>query len=113
MSVAELSSSSRLARRLAQLAQLYAHGQASDLMDRTLEKLLAHEAEVSRAQLAEVRADLRDLEQRYGLPSGEFYSRYQAGQTDDRLDFVEWASLYQMAQNLEQRLKLLEGETQA
>lgn len=100
-----------VAQRLTRLARLYEQGQASQLMDQTLDKLLAHEAEQSRAQLGELETDLAEIEQRYGMSSTEFFARYQAGQTDDRMDFVEWASLVQMASNLRQRLRLLTGET--
>ena len=41
------------------------------------------------------------------MASDDFYRRYQAGQTDDRMDFVEWAALVQMANN--QRLRVLTG----
>lgn len=51
-------------------------------------------------QLRQLQADLAEFEQRYGLTSAEFYRRYQAGQTDDRMNYVEWASLIQMADNL-------------
>lgn len=105
-----VSHSESTARRLQRLAQLYQHGQASALMDRTLEKLLKYETELSQAQLRQLRADLAELEQRYGLTSADFYSRFQSGQTDDHLDYVEWASLIQMAQNVEQRLEALTSE---
>lgn len=36
--------------------------------------------------------------------------RVQAGETDDRMDYGEWASLVQMADNLRARLRLLAGE---
>ena len=101
------------AQRLQTLAQLYQKGQASALMERTLDKLLAHEAEVCREQLNQLRADLAEFEQQYGLGSAEFYARFQAGQTDDRMDYVEWASLVQMIRNLEERLRVLTGEGQA
>ncbi len=50
------------------------------------------------------RADLAEFEQQFGWASAEFWRKYQAGETDDRMDYVEWASLFQMAQRLEQRL---------
>lgn len=53
------------------------------------------------ARLDELSAELAEFERRYGMTSDEFYRLYQAGQTDDRMDFVEWASLAQMAENLE------------
>lgn len=98
------------AQRLAALARLYEQGQTSPLMDRTLDKLLAHEAEQAKAQLKILEADLAEYEQRYAMTSSEFLTRYQAGQTDDRMDYVEWASLVQMRDNLLQRLHLLVGD---
>lgn len=95
------------AERLRALAELYQQGQESDLIDRTLEKLLRHEAERCQAQLSQLQADLAEFEQRYNLSSAEFYQRFQAGQTGDEMDYVEWASLVQMADNLEKRLQLL------
>ena len=73
------------------------------------DKLLAHEAEQSRAQLDVLQADLAEFEERYGMTSDKFYRRYQDGQIDDRMDFVEWASLVQMVDNLQQRLHMLAG----
>jgi hypothetical protein len=98
------------AERLYVLARLYQEGSVSELMDRTLEKLLRHEADRCRAQLAQLQTDLAAFEQRYEQRSGEFYQQFQAGQTDDRMDYMEWASLVQMSDNLEKRLQLLQSE---
>jgi len=72
-------------------------------MDRTLDKLLAHEAEQARLQLETLDADLATFEQEHHMTSADFFRRYQAGQTDDRMDFVEWASLVRMKENLLRR----------
>ncbi len=101
------------AQRLATLALLYQQGQTSQLMDRTLEKLLAHEAEEARSQLTAVNADLAEFEAQYGMDTAEFFRRYQTGHTDDRMDFVEWASMVHMRDNLLHRLQLLSGENPA
>ena len=106
----QVMSSGTVAQRLSRLALLYEKGQASEVMDRTLDKLLTHEAEQSQAQLDELTTELSEIEHKYGMTSDEFYRRFQVGQTDDRMDFVEWASLAQMAANLRQRLSLLMGE---
>lgn len=98
------------AQRLSTLAQLYQQGQASQLMDRTLDKLLAQEAEQARIQLETLDADLATFEQQYDMTSAEFLHRYQDGMIDDRMDYVEWASLIRMRQNLLHRLQLLTGE---
>ncbi len=57
-------------------------------------------------------ADLRAFEQQYQLSTADFFHQWQAGQTNDRLDYVEWAALAQMADNLRQRVQLLKGESQ-
>jgi hypothetical protein len=101
------------AKRLHALAELYQQGQVSELMDRTLEKLLRHEAEQCQAQLRQLQADLAEFEQKYQRSSTEFYRQFQAGHTGDAMDYVEWASLVQMADNLHKRLRLLTGETDA
>lgn len=36
------------------------------------------------------------FEKRYGMTSAEFWEKWQGGQLDDRMDFIEWASLIQM-----------------
>ena len=101
------------AERLYALAELYQQGQVSELMERTLEKLLRQEAEACQAQVRQLQADLREFEQKYHRSSTEFYQQFQAGQTSDEMDYVEWASLIQMADNLEKRLRLLTGEADA
>jgi vacuolar-type H+-ATPase subunit D/Vma8 len=98
------------AKRLHALAEIYEQGQVSHLMDRTLEKLLRHEADACQAQLRQLQADLSEFEQKYQRSSTEFYQQFQAGQTGDAMDYVEWASLVQMADNLTKRLRLLRGE---
>jgi predicted Zn-dependent protease len=98
------------AERLHALAKLYEQGPVSDLMDRTVEKLLRHEADECQAQLRQLQADLAEFEQKYQRSSTEFYQQFQAGQTGDAMDYVEWASLVQMTDNLTKRLRLLSGE---
>ncbi len=73
-------------------------------MTRTVDKLLAYEAETCRIQLQQIQEDLKEFEKKYGIASTTFYQNFQNGNTDDRMDYVEWASLIQMAYNLEERL---------
>lgn len=101
-----------VAQQLLTLAQLYRHGQASDLMNRSLDKILAYEADSCHVQLNSLQEDLTVFERKYSLSSTEFYRRFRAGQTDDRMDYVEWASLVQMCENLQKRLHLLTGRIQ-
>ena len=100
----------QIVQRLDRLAQLFQMGQASDLMAQTLDKLFAHETQQSLHELEQLQADLAEFEQQYDMTSTEFYRKYQAGETDDRMDYVEWASLVQMAERLQQRLDVLAGK---
>lgn len=109
MSELQIPTHNSVAARLRKLANLYQQQQASEVMTRTLDKLLSYEIELSREQLSQIRDEMRQFEQTYNLPSEEFYRQFQAGQTDDRMDYVEWASLVQMAHNLQARLDLLAG----
>ena len=112
MAASKVVSESTIAERLEQLAELYRQAPASQMMVRTLEKMLAYEAQTCQEQVHQLQADLVAFEQQYGFSSAEFYQRFQQGQTDDRMDLVEWASLVQMGQNLERRFSILSGEQQ-
>ena len=98
------------AQRLRVLAELYQQGKASQLTERTLDKLLTYEIDLCQKQLSQLQADLAQFEQQYSLSSVDFYQRYQASQIDDQMDYVEWASLVQMFHNLKNQLQLLTNE---
>ena len=105
--MSEMQISDNVANHLRKLAKLYQHQQASEIMRRTLDKLLRYEMALSQEQLNQLQEDMRQFEHKYGLSSDEFFRQFQAGQTDDRMDYVEWASMVQMVHNLEARLNLL------
>ncbi len=107
MSESQLLIENSVAIQLQKLAKLYQNQQASDVMTRTLDKLFNYEAELVREQLHQLQQDLRSFEQLYGLSSEIFYEQFQTGETDDRMDFVEWASLVQMVRHLQVRLDVL------
>jgi hypothetical protein len=95
--------------RVLVLEKLYQQGQGSDVVDLALEKLFAYELETSQRQLAQLEGDLAEFEEQYGVSSVQFYAEYQAGDRGDAIDYVEWASLIQMAERLRERIALLEG----
>jgi len=63
-----------------------------------------------RMQLEEIERVLADYERQYGMSSAEFFKKYDSGQTDDRMDFVEWASLTKMAEHIRQNLEAITSE---
>jgi len=99
-------------KQVSKLAKLYEDGQVSETTARTLNKVLDFEVNQIQTDLATTEKDLSEFEQRYNMSTRDFYSQWQAGQTDDRMDYVEWASLAQMADNLRKRLEFLTSETQ-
>lgn len=86
------------------LAELYEKKQVSGLTAQTLNKLVDMETSRMRMQLDDIQRVLAGYETQYGLSSSEFFQQYDAGKTDDRMDYVEWASLIQMADHLRQKL---------
>jgi len=44
--------------------------------------------------------DLAVFENQYGMSTIEFFRKYISGETDDHMDFIEWASLAQMIVHL-------------
>lgn len=99
--------SENIACKLEQLAEIYRHEYASEIMLSTLHKLFGYETETCRSQLRQLQNDLSDFEKQYGMSSDIFWQNFQEGKTDDRMDFVEWASLVQMVHRTEKRLFLL------
>ena len=89
------------------LAKLYEQGQGSDVLDLALEKLFAYELDTCQRQLTQLEEDLSEFEQQYAVSSAQFYAEYQAGDRGDAMDYVEWASLIQMAGRLRERIALL------
>jgi len=86
------------------LAELYEKKQVSSLTAQTLNKAVEYEVSQSQAQLTEIEKILTDYEKQFNMSTIEFFKRYQAGQTDDSAESMEWASLAQMAEGIRKRL---------
>lgn len=100
----------RRSSRLAQLIRIYEAGQISELMDRTVDKLLSVEETEARQDIEDLTAALLAYEERFGMASEAFYQRFEAGELGDRADFIEWASFYDMLQNARKRLRAVSDE---
>jgi len=104
-----ISSQAQTEQALKKLSRLAKSGQASESLSRNIQKLLGVEINQLELDLAATEKDMAQFEEQYHQPSSDFFREWQAGHTDDRLDYVEWASLAQMAGNLRKRLDLLRG----
>ena len=77
-------------------------------LSRVLDKLLDGALSQHRRRLERYQHELAEFERRYGLDSNTFYRRFQAGELGDATDLFEWAGLYELAQDLCQKIRRLE-----
>lgn len=92
------------------LAELYENRQVDNVTAQTLNKLVDLETSRVRMQLEDMERVLAGYEKQYSMSSAEFLKQYESGKTDDRMDFVEWASLVKMAGHFRQTLAAVSGE---
>jgi hypothetical protein len=93
--------------RLKRLITLYETGQASDFMDRVLDKVFAQEAAEEAALINQLRGDLNEFEERYEMDSQTFYKKFKSGELGDAMDYMEWAALFNMFERAKARLEIL------
>ena len=96
---------------LAQLRALEkrcAAGYADEVLERSLETLLAHQRTQLQTHPQELKQDLREFEARSGISSAAFLTRYQTGELGDSAEVIEWRALYRMYAQLQQQVALLQ-----
>jgi hypothetical protein len=84
--------------RLQHLETLYRQGYRSDVIDRSLEKIIALEHATAQRELEQLQERLRAFETQYQIPSGD----------GDAMDMVEWSVFYEMWESVRARLATLE-----
>lgn len=92
------------------LAEMYEKKQIGNLAAQTLNKLVDMETSRLQMQLEDIQRVMADYEKQYNMKSVEFFAKFDAGQLGDRMDFVEWASLIQMAEHLRQKIESVAAE---
>ena len=93
------------------LIRLYSIGFVSSYLDRVLDKVFAQQATEYEVLIQQLRSDLAEFEAKYEMNSATFYARFRAGEMGDAMDFMEWASLYDMHEGAVQRLSLLKSQS--
>ena len=78
-----------------------------DIVDLTLDKLLSREQQILQKDSAELEEQLAVFEEQFGMTSAEFYTQYEFGQMGDDMDYMEWASLYEMFLRTQELLGVL------
>jgi hypothetical protein len=102
-----MATQNQIIEQLKILQILYSRGEVSEVVERSLPKIIAHEIAIAQQQAREIEADLQEYEIRYQMPSAEFYHKFRAGELGDDVDFVEWSSFYQMWSSVRERLQIL------
>jgi hypothetical protein len=77
-------------------------------LDQILGKLLDVALSRLRLRLRRYERGLSESEKRYGMESAAFYERFEAGELGDAMDFFEWAGLYELYQDLREKIQHLE-----
>ena len=77
-------------------------------LDLILGKLLDATLSRHRLRLDRYERDLRDFEKRYDMKSAAFYRGFEAGELGDAMDFFEWAGLYELRQDIIEKIQRLE-----
>ncbi len=93
--------------RLQSIEKLYHRGFCSELVDRTIDKLLTTEIERAYTERRDLETRLSNYEKRYHKSSEEFYRGFRAGKLGDEMDFVEWSVFYEMHQAILERVETL------
>ena len=99
-------------KQISKLFQLYESGQVNETTARNLNKILELEVNQLQIDFVATEKDLSVFEHQYNKTTANFFRQWQAGEIDDHMDYVEWASLAQMADNLRKRLEFLTSENQ-
>ena len=77
-------------------------------LDQILGKLVDVALSQHRLRLKRYERDLYEFEKRYSMESTTFYHCFEAGELGDAMDFFEWAGLYELRQDLLEKIRRLE-----
>lgn len=73
--------------------------------DTAVERFLRFEEKRLRQEISGLKTDLADLEQKHGMDSASFYSRFSNGELGDSQDFMLWAGLVELLRDSEEKLR--------
>jgi len=94
--------------KLQNITTLFQQGYKSDIIDKTLNKLVSLELNKAKQELQEVVTILKKLENKYSMTSSEFVIKFRSGHAGDSADFIEWISYYDMQEAILDRITTLE-----
>ncbi|PZU93559.1 MAG: hypothetical protein DCE90_16445 [Pseudanabaena sp.] len=86
---------------------LYQKGYRSNLIERSLNKIIELERTNNLKQAAELQTKLQVYELQYHMTSDIFYQRFREGSLGDDIDYFEWSVFYELWQSVQERLQVL------
>ena len=87
---------------------LYRYGYRSNLIDRSLNKIIELERANNLKQASELQTKLQTYELQYQMSSDIFYQRFSEGSLGDDIDYFEWSVFYELWQSVQERLQVLQ-----
>ena len=103
-----MTTNTQFLEQLGVLNSLYQKGYHSELIERSLAKIIDLERSHAMKQATELQAKLQAYETQYQMSSNRFYEQFIAGELGDSMDFVEWSAFYDMWQSVQARLSVLQ-----
>jgi hypothetical protein len=94
-----------IAHKLELLRETYSEPEE---LDRMVGKLLEVALSQHKLRLERYDRELREFEKRYGMESSVFYQQFEAGKLGDAIDFFEWSGLYELRQDIVEKIRKLE-----
>lgn len=91
---------------LEELAKL---GVDDEVFINAIDKLTQYKVHEFQRDLEDIQGNLKKFENKYGFESKDFIEKFESGEMGDKIDFIEWASLYDMQQRVKERLDVVEG----
>lgn len=84
------------------------HSAIDPVVEITINKLLSREFHRLSDLRSRLMNQLAEFEKCYNFSSNDFYRRYESGELDDSMDFVEWAASVEMIANINKQIALLD-----
>jgi len=94
-----------IAHKLELLKESYSE---PDELDRMVGKLLEVALSQHKLRLQRYDRELQEFEKRYGMESSVFYQQFETGELGDTIDFFEWSGLYELRQDILEKIRKLE-----
>ncbi|MEK6765868.1 MAG: hypothetical protein AABY49_06580 [Planctomycetota bacterium] len=85
------------------------HGE-DPFFSQSISKMLDYKIQNYEEEIKRLNRELKKCERRYKADSSVFFKKFKEGRAGDDLDFIEWASLFQIRTRLLEKKTELEGK---